>query len=98
MVPGRFRPWDPRPLGWCRGLCPEGDRFLLGFSHLRPTAIKQNLAWLRGPLGRRPEAAPTRVDAYDLAGGRRVASWEVEPLGISSIFSILPAAPRTGPT
>ena len=84
---------DGRPLGWCRGICVEDDRVLLGFSHLRPTAIKQNLSWLRKPLGRRQEAAPTRVDAYDLAGGRRLTSWEMQSNGISSIFSILPADP-----
>ncbi len=83
---------DDRPLGWCRGICAEADHFLLGFSHLRPTAIKQNLSWLRKPLGKRPEPAPTRVDAYDLVGGRRLASWELQSAGISSIFSILPAA------
>ena len=82
-----------RPLGWCRGIHHAADHVLLAFSHLRPTAIKQNLSWLRKPLGRQQEPAPTRVDAYDLTGGRRLASWELESSGVSSIFSILPGTP-----
>ena len=84
---------DGRPLGWCRGIHHEADHVLLAFSHLRPTAIKQNLSWLRKPLGRQQEPAPTRVDAYDLAGGRRLKSWELQSSGISSIFSVLPGTP-----
>ena len=41
-----------RPMGWCRGIHREADRTLLAFSRLRPTTLKQNLAWLRKPLGK----------------------------------------------
>ena len=82
-----------RPLGWCRGILHEGPLTLLAFSRLRPTTLKQNLAWLRAPLGKAPEPLPSRVIAADLATGRRIWSVEVEGAGISSIFSILPAAP-----
>ena len=90
------RTWDltklgrPAPLGWCRGLVVEPQRALVGFSRLRPTLLKQNLSWLRKPLGRAPEPAPTRVVAYDLEAGRELQSWAVEPHGISALFSILP--------
>ncbi len=91
-----------RPLGWCRGIRVEGSRSghrtLLGFSRLRPTTLKQNLAWLRRPLGRQPEPHPTRVAAYDLAAGEKLETWPLEQTGISSIFSILPARPDAGPT
>ncbi|MDP2307742.1 MAG: hypothetical protein Q8P18_17085 [Pseudomonadota bacterium] len=84
---------DGAPLGWCRGIVVEPERVLLGFSRLRPTLFKQNLAWLRAPLNR-PEPAPTRVAAYDLPAGRELQSWNLEDAGISAIFSILPAPPR----
>ena len=82
-----------RPLGWCRGIHIEADRTLLAFSRLRPTALKQNLAWLRPALCKQPEPSPTRICAYDLPGGRKLQSWSLEDKGISSIFSILPASP-----
>jgi hypothetical protein len=82
-----------RPLGWCRGILREGGLTYLCFSRLRPTALKQNLAWLRRPLGKAPEPLPARVVAYDLARGRKLQTWALEEHGISSIFSILPAAP-----
>ena len=86
--------WDKgRPMGWCRGIHREADRTLLAFSRLRPTTLKQNLAWLRKPLGKAPEAAPTRVAAYDLEAGRLLQTWPLEDAGISSIFSVLPATP-----
>ena len=80
------------PLGWCRGIHHEGDTTLLAFSRLRPTKLKQNLAWLRRPLGKAPEPLPTRVAAYDLRGGRKLNTWVLEDAGIASIFSILPTA------
>ena len=79
-----------RPLGWCRGILLEPERTLLAFSRLRPTTLKQNLAWLRRPLGKAPEPLPTRIAAYDLPGGRKLQTWPLEDAGISSIFSILP--------
>ena len=82
-----------RPMGWCRGIHVEPERTLLAFSRLRPTKLKQNLKWLRGPLGKAPEAAPTRVSAYDLEGGRKLQTWPLEDAGISSIFTVLPGAP-----
>jgi len=83
------------PLGWCRSILHDGPT-LLGFSRLRPTRLKQNLAWLRKPLGKAPEPLPTRVVAYDLPAGRKLRTWSLEEHGISSIFSILPAEPSRG--
>lgn len=77
------------PLGWCRGIHREGDDTLLAFSRLRPTKIKQNLAWLRAPLGKAPEAKPARVVSYQLEAGRKGRTWVLEDAGISSIFSLV---------
>ncbi len=81
------------PLGWCRGIHRIEGTTYLAFSRLRPTALKQNLSWLRKPLGKAPEPSPTRIAAYDLEGGRKLQSWTLENHGISSIFSVLPADP-----
>lgn len=80
------------PLGWCRGIHVEEDRVFVGFSRIRPTQFKQNLAWLRAPLNR-PEPPPTRVTAYDLHGERELRAWSLEEHGMSAVFSVLPAAP-----
>ncbi len=81
---------DGTPLGWCRGIRREPDRVLVGFSRLRPSLFAQNLSWLR-PALKRPEPLPCRVTAYDRDFGRVQASWDLEPAGMSAIFSILPA-------
>jgi hypothetical protein len=80
------------PLGWCRGILVEDERVFVGFSRIRPTEFKQNLAWLRAPLNR-PEPRPTRVAAYDLRGRRELGSWNLEEHGVSAVFSVLPALP-----
>ncbi len=51
------------PLGWCRGLALDGDVAIVGFTRLRATRLRQNLAWVRGRLrGRQVASAhPTRV-------------------------------------
>lgn len=89
-------PVSERPLGWCRGVHVESDRLLLGYSRLRPTTLKQNLAWLRAPLGKAPEPLPTRVAAHDRQDGRLLEAWGLELAGMSSVFSILPADPPRG--
>lgn len=81
------------PLGWCRGILVEPERTLVGFSRLRPTLFKQNLSWLRTAVNR-PEPSPTRVTAYDLEGRRELATWALEPFGMSAIFGILPVQYR----
>ncbi len=81
------------PLGWCRGLHRHGSTTYLAFSRLRPTKLKQNLSWLRKPLGKAPEPRPARVVAYALEEGRKLQGWDLEQHGISSIFSVLPATP-----
>ncbi len=76
------------PLGWCRSIHFHEGLAYVGFSRVRPTKIKQNLAWLRKPLNN-PESLPTRVAVYDLVAGRMLLEWDLEHLGMNAIFSIL---------
>ena len=82
---------DPRPLGWCRGVCPiENDRVLVGFSRIRKTRLRQNLQWIaaRTPLGVRHARRPARVSVLDLRRNEIEAEFNLEETGLSAIFSI----------
>ena len=83
---------DGAPLGWCRGLHIEGRIAYVGFSRIRKTKIHKNLAWIKHGF-RLPEGyqhRETRVAAYDLDSRQFIREWDVEPAGLSTIFSILP--------
>lgn len=73
-------------LGWCRGLLPVDERFVwVGFSKLRPTKFRENLAWIRN----RPATRyPSHVALYDLQTRSCVEEMETEPHGIGVIFAI----------
>lgn len=77
------------PLGWCRGLHVEGNIAYVGFSRIRKTRIMKNLSWVKN-RGRRVEARPTRIGVYDLAAGRHLRDIDLEPAGLSAVFSLLP--------
>ncbi len=81
------------PLGWCRGLLLDGAHAWVGFTRLRATRLRHNLAWLRGRLRGNPRATrrPTRVVRYEVRTGRPVHTVEVEPVGLHAVFAILPA-------
>jgi hypothetical protein len=73
------------PLGWCRGIVLVGGVAYVAFSRLRATRWRENLAWLtRESLPR-----PTRIAAYDLERGVRLAEWNLEPHGVHVVFSLL---------
>lgn len=80
------------PLGWCRGLCLEGDIAYLAFSKLRSTKIEENLRWLKGVI--RKEAAgndvlPARVSMFDLKRGELLDEFILPPEHMNIIFSVL---------
>lgn len=94
-----LREWDlnelddrPGPLGWCRGIHPHGGLVYVGFSHLRRTRFRQNVAWVKDRLSASSrQARSTRIVAYDLRGsGEKVAEWDLEAGGMGAVFSILP--------
>lgn len=80
-------------LGWCRGLVVVDDRrVLVGFSRLRPTRTKANLAWVARQVGlmENPGVLPTRIALYDLKAGSLLQEWPVESFGLNVLFSIHP--------
>jgi hypothetical protein len=75
-------------LGWCRGILVDGDRLWVGFSRIRPTRFRKNVAWAARGFRR---SKPTHVACYDLARRECVTEIDLEPAGLSALYSILPA-------
>lgn len=79
---------DRTLLGWCRGILVDGDRLWVGFSRIRPTRFRANVAW--AARGFR-QSKPTHIACYDLARRECIAEIDLEPAGLSALYSILPA-------
>jgi hypothetical protein len=79
-----------RPLGWCRGILPLGEKIWVGFSRVRFTALRHNLDWVRRGFRQieRLPPAPTRIACYDLSTSELVEEIEVEQQAMNTIFSI----------
>lgn len=80
------------PLGWCRGVCVEGNIAYIAFSKLRSTKIEDNLRWLKGAI--KPGAGgenvlPARISMFDLERGELVDEFVLPPEHMSIIFSVL---------
>ncbi|HEY6339540.1 MAG TPA: hypothetical protein VIW68_13690 [Candidatus Sulfotelmatobacter sp.] len=86
----QMHPEPRRVLGWCRGLLPLDERLIwVGFTRVRPTKLKENVAWItHGP----PRHKASHIALYDLAAGKCVDEVFLEPHGIGIIFSIFRAA------
>jgi hypothetical protein len=79
-----------RPLGWCRGILPLGDKAWIGFSRIRYTTLRHNLDWIRHGFrhAERHPPAPTRVACYDLSGRKLLDEIDLEEQGMNTVFSI----------
>ena len=83
------------PLGWCRGVCIEGDIAYVAFSKLRTTKIEKNLRWLKGVMkkeGTSNDMLPTRVAMFDLRQAKLLDEFILPPEHMSIIFSVLRAS------
>lgn len=77
-------------LGWTRGLLPHDGALWVGFSRIRPTKFRENVAWIARGF---KSVMPTRIADYDLATRRCTAEIDLEPAGLSAVFSVLEAPP-----
>lgn len=77
-----------QPLGWCRGICRDGDLTYVGFSRIRPTKLHDNLRWVKN-LGKSRGNLPTRIGVYDLKAGRHVRDIDLEGIGLAAVFSVI---------
>jgi hypothetical protein len=75
-------------LGWCRGLLLDGGRLWVGFSRMRPTKFRENVAWVRNGFR---HWLGTHVACYDLGARRCVAQIDTESAGLNAIFGVFPA-------
>ena len=75
-------------LGWCRGLLLDGDRLWVGFSRMRATRFRDNVAFLKN--GFRHHLG-THVACYDLRERRCVAQIDTEAVGLNAVFGVYSA-------
>jgi hypothetical protein len=82
--------YDGRPLGWCRGILPLGQKAWIGFSRIRYTALRQNLDWIRRGFRHADGFPParTRVACYDLANRILLSEINLEEVAMNTVFSI----------
>jgi hypothetical protein len=75
-------------LGWTRGLLLDGDRLWVGFSRMRATRFRDNVAWLKNGF---KSYLGTHVACYDLRERRCIAQIDTEEAGLNAVFGIFPA-------
>lgn len=79
---------------WCRGLLPVDDRRIwVGFTRIRETKFRENIRWIKTTLHQGAPEKPTHIALYDIVEKRRLKQVELEPHGMNTVFSILPAVP-----
>jgi hypothetical protein len=74
--------------GWCRALHFDDEYCWVGFSRIRPTRLRQTVAWIRSGGA---EQAPTRIARYRRADWTCDAEIDLEPFGLNAVFSVVPA-------
>jgi hypothetical protein len=75
-------------LGWTRGLLLDGDRLWVGFSRMRATRFRDNVAWVKNGFRR---WLGTHVACYDLRERRCIAQIGTEDAGLDAVFGIYAA-------
>jgi hypothetical protein len=75
-------------LGWCRALMFEDDSMWVGFSRIRPTKVRENVAWLMRGF---KQTRGTHLACYDLNKKTCTADIDLEPIGLNAVFSIFRA-------
>jgi hypothetical protein len=79
-------------LGWCRGLLPVDERLIwVGFTRVRPTKFRENLAWAKNGRSYKQRQRATHLGLYDLKRGTCLDEIALEPHGIGVVFSLFQA-------
>jgi hypothetical protein len=79
-------------LGWCRGLLPVDERLIwVGFTRVRPTKFRENLAWAKNGRSYKQRQRATHLGLYDLERGTCLDEIALEPHGIGVVFSLFQA-------
>jgi hypothetical protein len=85
--PGQRRDADV-VAGWCRAIDMDDEYCWVGFSRIRPTKLRQTVAWIRSGMA---EQAPTRIARYRRSDWTCDAEIDLEPFGLNAVFSVVPA-------
>ncbi len=86
----KMHPEPRKVLGWCRGLLPLDERHIwVGFTRVRPTKFKENVAWIKNGSARHK---PSHIGLYDLQKQECVQEIPLEPHGIGVVFSLFCAS------
>jgi hypothetical protein len=79
-------------LGWCRSLLLDDSRVWIGFTRMRPTRFRENVAWLKNGFR---HYLGTHIALYDLMDRRCLAQIDTSEHGIDAIFGIFPSGAET---
>ena len=79
---------DDTLLGWCRGVLVDGEKLWVGFSRIRPTKWRENVAWVMRGF---KDSRPTRIACYDPLKCECVTEINLETMGLNVVYSIFPA-------
>jgi hypothetical protein len=84
---------DPNALlGWCRGVLPvDEQRLWVGFSRFRKTRFQDNILWVKHIFKEGMIEKPTHIALYDIGQKRCLQEFDLEPHGLTAIYSIFPA-------
>jgi hypothetical protein len=75
--------------GWCRGLLVlDEQRLWVGFTRVRPTKFRENIAWIKNGNSRHK---PTHIALYDLERKSCLEEITLEPHGLGVVFSLFNA-------
>ena len=86
----QMHPEPRKVLGWCRGILPLDERYVwVGFTRVRPTKFKENVAWIKS---RSVRHKPSHIGLYDLHKQECIQEIPLEPHGIGIVFSLFRAS------
>jgi len=78
---------DGTLLGWCRSVLISQGRAWIGFSRIRPTKLRENVAWVLRGFKR---LLPSHIACYDVERRRCLTEIDLEKAGLAAIYSIFP--------